>query len=350
MYLVAKVGASLSNINIGTKTKTLDIGRKLDAFTGVVVHAGQDASGNEITYSAGDSTGYVLEVNNPIGTQEMADSVLAGLKMRGYRYQPYEADGAMLNPAAEIGDGITIDGTVSVIHAKKTKHSRLMAAEVSAPFDEEVNHEYTFEPRTQREFKRESAYTRSRLTIAEDSIEAKVSKESPTGQQSFSWKLLSDSHTWYANGTEVMRVTKDGLKVTGEIVATSGVIGGCRIVNGVLQVDSASITNINADTITAGTLNVARIAAGSITGGTGGKIAGSTITTANTVSGINTNLGYGAAYGLATQSGTSAYPANFTTGYLRVTSGISMTENGVSKVFTPKTVTISGTTITYLGA
>jgi hypothetical protein len=97
-----------------------------------------------------------------------------------------------------------------------------------------------------------------------------------------------------------MRVDRDGLEVKGTVIATAGVIGGCQIVDGVLQVDGASIRNLNADYITAGTLNVDRILAGSIGGADGnGKIAASTLSTYNTNSGINTNLGYAASYGAA---------------------------------------------------
>lgn len=338
--------------NLQKKMQTLSVGRQLDAYTGVVIHCGQDANGNEVTISAGDATGYVLEIDNPLGTQQMADTILSGLKLRGQRYQPYDASSALLDPSAEIGDAVTVDGTASVLLSASTKHGRLMAADISAPYEEEVDHEFTYEPRIQREFKRESAYTRARLTVAEDEISAKVSIEGGD-PQSFEWKLRATGHAWYANGSAapVVLFNSNGAYIKGEIVATSGNIGNCQIVNGVLQVDAASIRNINADQITAGTLSVDRIAAGSITGGDSGKIAGSTITTTNTVSGINTNLGYGAAYGLAIQSGTSSYPASFTAGYLRVTSGISMYDSsaGSNAVFTPKSTTIGGTTIHYLG-
>ena len=299
--------------NLQKKMQTLSVGRKLDAYTGVVIHCGQDANGNEVTISAGDATGYVLEIDNPLGTQQMADTILSGLKLRGQRYQPYGASSALLDPSAEIGDAVTVDGTASVLLSASTKHGRIMAADISAPYEEEVDHEFTYKPRIQREFKRESAYSRARLTINETEIAAKVSRTGGNAS-SFGWLLDAESHTWYANDAEVMRVNRNGLKVTGEIVATSGVIGGCQIVNGVLQVDAAQIRNINADYITAGTLSVDRIAANSITGGkigietitggSGGNIVGSGVSTYNTVSGINTNLGYAASYGLAT-SGTS---------------------------------------------
>lgn len=53
--------------------------------------------------------------------------------------------------------------------------------------------------------------------------------------------------------------------ISGKVTATSGTIGGCAIKDKVLQVASANITSVNADTITTGTLNVDRLAANSLT-------------------------------------------------------------------------------------
>lgn len=314
----------MSNINIGKRLKSLNIGKKLPYYTGVSIQVGQDSAGVEVTYTAGDDTGYVLELVNPLGTQAMADNILASLKLRGVRYQPFEASGARLDPAAEMGDAVTVNGTVSYIASQKRSFGRIMLADISAPYDEEVNHEYKYEPKTQREFKRESAYTRSRLTIAEDAIEAKVSKTSPEGQESFSWRLVSDSHTWYANDTMVMRVNRNGLRIEGEIYATSGRIGDAVIENGHLTIDGASIRNLNADYITVGTLNVDRIANGSIGGADGnGKIQASSLSTYNTNSGINTNLGYAAGYHTnTTTNNPTLYPDYFKAGTIRAANAL----------------------------
>lgn len=53
--------------------------------------------------------------------------------------------------------------------------------------------------------------------------------------------------------------------ISGKVTATSGTIGGCAIKDKVLQVASANITSVNADTIITGTLNVDRLAANSLT-------------------------------------------------------------------------------------
>lgn len=229
--------------------RTLDVGQKQAAYTGVIVHAGQTEDGQSIDYSVGNDTGSVLEVTVPNGTLALAYMLLDKLKLRGYRYQPFEADGAIADPSIEIGDNITANDVPSIVMGINTNHSRLMASTLKAPFDEEVNHEWKYEPRSERQFKRESAYTRSRLTITEgqisaevirasdaenilsgridvnaDHIEAKVSK-SGGSSQSFGWNLTDSSWTLNSNGSEVFKATSSGIEVKGKITATSGYIG-----------------------------------------------------------------------------------------------------------------------------
>ena len=243
----------MSNINLGTATQTLDIGRKLDAYTGVIIHAGQDADGNDIEYSAGTNTGYVLEVDNPIGTQQMAYTILSGLKLRGSRYQPFEAGTAQLDPAAEIGDGITVNGKSSTILSLDKAHSQMMAATVSAPFDEEVDHEFKYEPRTTREFKRESSYARSRISQNENEIALEVARATGAeGELSSRITVTADAITsevaraTTAEGTLSSRVTQTANAITSEVTRATAAEGnlGTRIdqrLDGItLSVTSAS--------------------------------------------------------------------------------------------------------------
>ena len=254
--------------------RTLDVGQKQAAYTGVIVHAGQTEDGQEIDYSVGNDSGSVLEVTVPNGTLALAYMLLDKLKLRGYRYQPFEADGAIADPSIEIGDNITANNVPSIVMGIQTNHSRLMASTLKAPFDEEVNHEWKNEPRSERQFKRESAYTRSRLTINENEITAEVvratdaenvlsgritvasdaitaevvrataaegtlrgsieinatniaAKVSKSGgsSQSFGWNLTDSSWTLTSNRATVLKATSAGIEVLGKITATSGYIG-----------------------------------------------------------------------------------------------------------------------------
>lgn len=327
--------------NLGQAMRSLTLGRPLDEYTGVVIRVGRNSNGDDVVFTAGNDSGYVLEIDNPIGTQAMAYAILAGLRLRGARFRPYEAEKAILDPAAEIGDSVTVDGTESLILSMHAKHSRLMPADISAPYNEEVNHEFQFVPKTQREIRREviratdaEAALGARITINETQITAKVSRTGGS-PSSFGWELTDSEWRLVSNNTVVFRATAGGIEIngsgnfTGTITATAGVIGGVRIENGTLS----GITDTN-------------IAQGGISGGTSGSIKAATITTHNTVSGINTNLGYGAAYGAATTDGTSSYPSYFACGNLS-NRGRFMQING--QVCQLLSKTIGGETIHYLG-
>lgn len=287
---VTRGGIYLSDINIGTKMRTLDVGQRQAAYTGVVVHSGQSADGEELVYSVGDDTGSVLDVNVPNGSYALACALLDKLKFRGYRYQPFEADDAIADPAIEIGDNITANNVPSIVMGINTNHSRLMASTLKAPFDEEVNHEWKYVPRSERQFQRESAYTRSRLTINNDLIEAKVSKTGGNSQ-SFGWSLTDSSWTLTSNNSTVLRATSAGIEVTGKIVATSGNIGGATIENGVLTVKNANIESINGSKVIDNTMNGSKLVdnsigrykygTGSIYGGSSGAIASGTVAYGN---------------------------------------------------------------------
>lgn len=324
--------------NLGQAMRSLTLGRPLDEYTGVVIRVGRNSNGDDVVFAAGDDTGYVLEIDNPIGTQAMAYAILAGLRLRGARFRPYEAEKAILDPASEIGDGVTVNGTDSLILSLHTKHSRLMPADISAPYNEEVNHEFQFVPKTQREIRREviratdaEAALGSRITINETQITAKVSRTGGS-PSSFGWELTDSEWRLVSNNQTVLTANASGMAVSGTITATAGVIGGVRIENGTLS----GITDTN-------------IAQGGISGGTSGSIRAATITTHNTVSGINTNLGYGAAYGAATTDGTSSYPQYFTCGRLRVVTGITLAGSDLGKTSITVMTPSGERTIQYVG-
>ena len=209
---------------IGGMASRLESTPPFQTYSRVVIHVSDDADDDIVV---GNSTGRTLEVDNPWGTVAMAQNMLSALN--GYQYQPYTAYGAALNPAAEIGDAVTVGDVYGGIYTRQTAFGRLMKADISAPQDEEIDHEYKFESPERREFSRQIGEVRASLAITNQDISAKVDRQSPTGQTSFSWLMNDTSHTWYANGQEVMRVSASGLSVTGEIKATSGKIGNFNI-------------------------------------------------------------------------------------------------------------------------
>ena len=126
-------------------------------------------------YTAGDDTGRAIEVTCPWGSQEMANSILASVS--GKTYQPYTATDALLDPAAEIGDAVTIGGYYSVIADISTSFDRACAPTISAPESDEIDDEYPYESREKRETNRQLAQTHSLITKTAEEIRLEVKNE-----------------------------------------------------------------------------------------------------------------------------------------------------------------------------
>ena len=76
-------------ISIASRLSHLDVSPQFMPYSKVMIHVSDDT-----VIETGDDTGRTLELDNPFGTQQMAEDILA--KMRGFLYQPYEAQGAHL--------------------------------------------------------------------------------------------------------------------------------------------------------------------------------------------------------------------------------------------------------------
>ena len=222
---------------------------------------------NEQELFAGDETGYVYEISCPFATQTAAERLLT--KMQGFVYRPFAAEAAVVNPACELGDTLSVpDGSggtfLTGLFSSNLVFDSLCAASVSAPEDEELDHEYPYIPATERSFTRRIQNVQSELTLQAQQIAAKVSR---TGGDpaSFGWYLDADKFELRSNGSVVMLVNASGLSVDGVVNAASGNIGGCTIEDGVLKVYNANIENLNASKITSGTLNSNRIGDYSLT-------------------------------------------------------------------------------------
>lgn len=332
---------------IGRQLRQFDCAEQFDSFTKVVIVVSE-----EVEYAAGDETGRTLTMECPWGTQAMAENILAGIQ--GCRYQPYSASGALLDPAAELGDGITAHGVYGGIYSRDISFGPLLTAAVSAPYEEEIDHEYPYVPRQERKVERQFADVKATfkvqaglisaevterkteverleglLSVQAGLIEAKVSKTGGDAS-TFGWTLDAASWTIKANGTDILKATKAGLEVNGKITATSGKIGGFDIQSNYLSYNKQTWGGTNTSGIyigpsgiqlgknfkvdASGNLTAASgtfsgyVKAGSIQyGGDNGTLSGSgitghsitgsqigynTISTSYTSSGINTSLGY----------------------------------------------------------
>lgn len=337
-----------SSVNILRNMVSFDKAEQFDGFSKVVIIVS-----DEIEYSAGTETGRTLTLNCPCGTQEIADNILQSIK--GFQYQPMTAKGALVDPSAEIGDGISANGVYSGIYSQVIKFNSNLPSDVSAPSDEEIDEEFPYKSKQERKVERQNREIRASLSVQADritqevterqsqteelmstlnvqakEIEAKVAKEGGDGASDFWWKLLSTGWDAGTGSKTVFSVKKTGSYVDGEIRATSGKIGGFDIksnylsyngqtwggtnstgayigqsgiqlgknfkvdMQGNLSASSGTFSgNVYAGNIQYGG-NAGYLSGGGISRGSvyGNRLVGNTITTAYTSGGINTSLGY----------------------------------------------------------
>ena len=101
-------------INIGQRVEKFEISPEFSGVTKLICNIDDDRQ-----LSAGDDSGYTIEFSNPLMTQAILNSMLA--KIRGYKYQPADAQKALLDPAAEIGDAMTANGVQTNIFNRSRK-------------------------------------------------------------------------------------------------------------------------------------------------------------------------------------------------------------------------------------
>lgn len=188
--------SSFEKIAVGKEVESFDVSPQFDAYSGVEIIVDEDTS-----FFAGNRSGRVLRIENPLGTQAQARAILADLTSTGFQYQPYEANGALLDPAAELGDGVSINGTYSGIYKMSKSFGSMMSTDISAPQDEEIDHEYPYEPKQDRIYKREIAEANAQISINSNAITAEVTRASA------------------AEGNLSTRITQTANSITSEVTA-----------------------------------------------------------------------------------------------------------------------------------
>jgi hypothetical protein len=238
-------------INLQNNAASLDYAPALEPFTGVRLWYDDEAC-----YFAGDESGRVLEADCPWATQAMANLVLDSV--RGFEYQPFEAGTALLDPGAELGDGVSVGGVYGPLASVSTVFDAMCASDISAPSEEEVNHEYPYLSPQEREMKRKVAlgksYYGTRIT-RQNGLE--VIKTAVDGTETARVRLNSDELAFYdADGDEALYfdAAAGKYRFRGDVEIT----GGTMNVNDNFIVDEDGNLTIN------GNIN---LAGGSITWG-----------------------------------------------------------------------------------
>lgn len=171
---------------------------------------------DENSLTAGDDTGMEVIASCPHATQPMVNALLQ--TMKGYQYQAYEAGAANIDPAAELGDGVTVGGIYSPL-SKLSDDGRGYAG-ISSPGEAEMEDEYPSGGYIAQEFNRKISETRSIIAKTSEAIMLKV--EGIDGKY-----------------TEV-KTTLDGLTVTDQS-------GTTKIKGSSIETESIAVNSISAD-------------------------------------------------------------------------------------------------------
>lgn len=259
---------------------------------------------DENVYTAGDDTGLELSASCPHATQEMANALLAQLK--GYQYQSFTADAANLDPAAELGDGVTVGGVYSVL--SKTDEDGRGFPEISAPGEVALEEEYPSTGPMTQEFNRKISQTHSLITKTAEEIRLEVKNEIDGLSASIDIKLDSITSTVQgldnqisqiqqtidsitlevSNSTASSRisleingiaVSSQTIRFTGDVVFESDLEDGTTLISG----DCIRTGEISANYIhLGGKMDVYRTASGSSFGGYIGYMSGMTASGSST--------------------------------------------------------------------
>lgn len=176
-----------------------------------------DENGDVVGVSGSD-TGRTLTALQPDGTNAMAAAIFA--KVSGYKHIGYEGSEALLDPAVELGDAVTVDGLYVPLIALDTTFDPMFTPDISAPDADEIDDEYPYKSPTQRQIERNMAKTRSLITKTSEAIMLKV--------EGIDGKF-----------TEV-KTTLDGLTVTDQS-------GTTKIKGSSIETESIAANSISAD-------------------------------------------------------------------------------------------------------
>ena len=205
-------------------------------------------------YTSGGDTGRTLEAICPWGSQAMADSILA--KVSGIDYQPYEASDALLDQAAEIGDGITLGGVYSVLAQSSISLDKQCAANISAPYNDEIDNEYPYKTPEQRKSERQLSYARSLITKTAEEIRLEISNELDGLSSSIDLKLDSITSTIQGLNGKISTLEQTDSEIRAEITDS---------VNGLSSSIDAKLDSITLEVTTeSGTTSISLLGGGTI--------------------------------------------------------------------------------------
>lgn len=164
-------------------------------------------------YSAGD-TGYEIQADCIYATQEICNYVRGVLN--GVTYLPYSAGTAFFDPALELGDSVKPNWNASILASAAFTVGVSMSADIEAPIETEVNHEYPYQARTREERMNARSFSEIRKSTEQIALEVsgKIDGDEAQALVDINLNGLTLSYTAAENGANIT-LSKDGVNITG---------------------------------------------------------------------------------------------------------------------------------------
>ena len=164
-----------TEVDIQTNVSNFTLSKKYEAFGQVVFNfESDDGSTVSALYPDVDKPdGPVIEtkmlgMTNSGYATTIAQNVYNTIKT--YLYSPYKASDAILDPAMELGDGLTINGLYTVIAVLDETCDGLYSANIEAPSYEETDYEFVYQTKSDKNLERKLAKSTASMKIGIDSI------------------------------------------------------------------------------------------------------------------------------------------------------------------------------------
>lgn len=287
-YTLNGTSFNADTVNLDETYTAATISPTLPQITKVVV---QTESESGIEYVSGTDSGSTLTAKIPWGTQAMADDMLDRCAEFA-PYKPYTADRAIFDPAAEIGDNIDIGNENSGIYSQRIAFNTLFASDISAPNNQDIEHEIPAISRRDREYSRriDGAYSKISQTATEirSEVAGKIDGEDAQSliDQTLEGVTLSVSNekgttTFVLKSGNVTLDTKTvdlhvkSVNVDGDITANAinlntasitGELTATNIDSTNLHVSGANIDNLTVTNAQIGTLDARKIVGSGLSG------------------------------------------------------------------------------------
>ena len=243
---LVRVDDTVDSVDLGLSAKTYHIAEPYQEFSKVEI----DLSETDYV-AAGDDTGRTLEIAIPIVSTTQAQTIAADVldALDGFIYTPLTADGTILDPAMEIGDAVTVGTTTSVLATQTMRLDSLCASDITAPGEDELDHEYPYESVGQREIKRKISNIETTFTIAVDGITGRV--DDLEGEYTEVSQKVDGFAITVTNGqtSSVIKLMSGTTEISSQTIQMSGLVTFTDLS------DTASQTFINGANIITGTIS-----------------------------------------------------------------------------------------------